>query len=175
MNDDLISVGEIIGTRGNKGEVKVKVYHHDPHRLEKISEVFLVSPFTETIRQATIQKVWYFKGFPVVSFKEYHSIAEVKKFRGFLLKVPEKLIIKLPADEYFWHDLIGSAVFDVRRRQYGTIVEIIETGSNEVLVARDHDQEFLIPFLKSVIKSVDIKQKEVIIKPLPGLFSTDED
>jgi 16S rRNA processing protein RimM len=178
MNHNLVMIGEIIAPRGLHGEVKVLFSSGNPHRLDGVSEVFLSSAKVgdrEQVRTLEVQKVRVIKGRAYIKFRGVETVDDANLLRGSLILLPEESMIALAADEYFWHDLKGLNVVDLQGTAYGKVIDLIETGSNDVLVARQGEQEFLIPLLKSVIRSVDPQQKILIIDPLPGLFSDDED
>lgn len=68
----------------------------------------------------------------------------------------------LARDEYYWKDIIGCQVITTTSYDLGKVVDIMETGSNDVIViksnARDSfgTKERLVPFLcEEVIKRVD--------------------
>ncbi len=57
--------------------------------------------------------------------------------------------------EYYWCDLINLEVFEQSGKKLGIVVEIQETGANDVLVVQG-EQRILIPLLiDKVIKHVD--------------------
>ncbi|UVK76764.1 MAG: ribosome maturation factor RimM [Sodalis sp. Fle] len=65
--------------------------------------------------------------------------------------------------EYYWKDLIGCKVVTLYGYQLGKIIDLMETGSNDVLVVKSNltdafgIQERLIPFLDGqVIKNIDL-------------------
>ena len=67
---------------------------------------------------------------------------------------------ELEEGDYYWHDLIGCSM--------GTVTEMMETGSNDVLVVKANTkdafgkQERLIPFLyEQVVKRVDLTTKTI--------------
>ena len=73
---------------------------------------------------------------------------------------------KLEEGDYYWHDLIGCDVVNLEGYAMGTVTEMMETGSNDVLVVRANSkdafgkQERLIPFLyEQVVKRVDLTTK----------------
>lgn len=74
---------------------------------------------------------------------------------------------KLDEGDYYWHDLIGCQVINTTGYQMGTITEIMETGSNDVLVVRAQikdafgKQERLIPYIDTVVKRVDLTTKTI--------------
>ena len=73
---------------------------------------------------------------------------------------------QLEEGDYYWHDLIGCDVVNLEGYAMGTVTEMMETGSNDVLVVRANSkdafgkQERLIPFLyEQVVKRVDLTTK----------------
>ncbi len=69
----------------------------------------------------------------------------------------------LDAGDYYWKDLMGCQVITTAGYQLGAVIDMMETGSNDVMVVKANlkdafgIQERLIPFLDGqVIKKVDI-------------------
>ena len=52
----------------------------------------------------------------------------------------------LGLDEYYWHQLIGMKVINSQGFSYGQVVEIMPTGSHDILVIHG-DKRHLIPYL----------------------------
>jgi len=57
-------------------------------------------------------------------------------------------------DEHYWADLMGLAVVNGESQRLGSIVGILQTGANDVLVVQG-ERERLIPFIADVIREVD--------------------
>lgn len=77
---------------------------------------------------------------------------------------------QLEEGDYYWHDLIGCDVVNLEGYAMGTVTEMMETGSNDVLVVRANSkdafgkQERLIPFLyEQVVKRVDLATKTITV------------
>lgn len=75
---------------------------------------------------------------------------------------------ELGDDDYYWHDLIGCEVINLKGYHLGKVSEMLETGANDVLVVKANGkdafgkQERLIPFLhKQVVKRVDLTTKTI--------------
>lgn len=78
---------------------------------------------------------------------------------------------ELEEGDYYWHDLIGCTVVNLEGYTMGTVTEMMETGSNDVLVVRANSkdafgkQERLIPFLyEQVVKRVDLATKAITVE-----------
>ena len=64
----------------------------------------------------------------------------------------------LPAaeiDEYYWSQLIGLQVKNIQGIEFGEVIDLIDTGANDVLVVMG-DRERLIPFTEFAVIEVDL-------------------
>jgi len=75
---------------------------------------------------------------------------------GSPIRVPRARFGKTGDDEYFWFDLVGLEVVNEDGRSLGRVEELLGTGANDVLVLRG-DRRRLVPFVKAVIRDVDLK------------------
>ncbi len=69
----------------------------------------------------------------------------------------------LEEGEYYWADLIGLEVVDLGERALGTVVRLMETGANDVLVLRDAaGEERLIPYVPGpIVHDVDLEARRI--------------
>lgn len=63
---------------------------------------------------------------------------------------------ELPADAYYWDDLVGLEVRDPHGAVVGELVEIFRAGENEVYRIVGPAGERLVPALKSVVLAIDL-------------------
>lgn len=101
-----------------------------------------------------------------VETAKVHSATLLVKLKGvsdrdaaFALKskqvaVPRGQLPVLDDNEYYWSDLIGLQVTNLQGVDFGKIVDVFETGANDVLVAKG-DRERLIPFIDQVVLDVN--------------------
>lgn len=73
------------------------------------------------------------------------------------------LLPALEEGDYYWKDLIGCKVITDQNYDLGTVIDMMETGSNDVLVVKANlkdafgAKERLVPFIdEQVIKKVDL-------------------
>ena len=77
----------------------------------------------------------------------------------------------LPDGSYYHFQIVGLTVFTVDGVPLGEVVDILETGSNDVYVIRDDEgKEHLLPALKDVVKDIDLEKGLMLVQPLPGLL-----
>ncbi|NRN28790.1 ribosome maturation factor RimM [Photorhabdus heterorhabditis] len=82
---------------------------------------------------------------------------------------------ELDTGDYYWKDLMGCQVVNIAGYSLGTISDMMETGSNDVMVVKANlkdafgIKERLIPFLDGqVIKKVDLATKTIEVDWDPG-------
>ena len=69
----------------------------------------------------------------------------------------------LPENEYYWTDLIGLSVITKEGINLGRVDSLIETGSNDVLIVIDEEQERLLPYTNQVIISINLADKIMVV------------
>jgi len=145
-----------------------------------------VYPYTEMTDGLLDYKSWWLgkenSGWievPVERGRAHGSLLDVKltpchdrdhamKFKGLNVAIPRDQLPNLPdngEDGYYWSDLIGAEVVNLKEEELGTVIGLFETGANDVLrirsVASEH--EILIPFIEpGVIKKVDLIAAQIV-------------
>ncbi len=169
MTGDLIFVGKIVKSQGNKGEVQVVPLTDDPRRFEKLEHIYLIKG-SPTPRSYKIESLRYHKRDRVIlKLEGCHSINDAKALVSAYLAIEQKDLIPLPEGSYYHFQLIGLETSTVEGEYLGVLNEIIATGSNDVYVTKNKDKEYLIPAIKDVILQVDIENNKLIVKLPEGL------
>jgi 16S rRNA processing protein RimM len=123
-----------------------------------------------------IEHVRPYKGDNIIlKLADIDDATAAESLRNQSLLIPADQLAKLPPDSYYQHDILGLLVKTLEQRDLGPIVEIMETGSNDVYVLKGPDgKQIMIPAIKSVVKQIDLVNKVVWIEPLPGLLEPAE-
>jgi 16S rRNA processing protein RimM len=140
-----------------------------PGRFKDLGRVYLVSPAGEEI-MCTVKSVRYAGEAPLLLFDGYDSPEKASALNGWFVKVPEEEAVPLPEGRYYRYQLIGMEVLAESGEKLGTIVDIFETGSNDVYVMKRGRKEVYLPATKEVIKRVDRKAKQMVIHLVDGLM-----
>ena len=99
----------------------------------------------------------------LIKFKEFNNPETAKLYANIEIYVERDQLPKLKKQEYYWVDLIGCKVKDLKGNVFGKVTTLFETGSNDVLVVETKDQRHLIPYLDHVITDVDLAQKLITV------------
>ena len=165
----LITIGKVVKPFGVKGEMKIESLTDFPERFQDLKSVYLVSPTGKEL-VVTVRSVRYTGAVPYMLFKGYDTPEDAKTLNGWLLKVPEQEVMPLPEGRYYWYELIGMEVVSEEGETLGTIVDIFETGSNDIYVMKQGKREIYIPAIRQVIKQVDRQAKRMVIRLMDGLM-----
>jgi 16S rRNA processing protein RimM len=170
--DKWLNVGKIVNTHGIRGEVRVISRTDFPEERYKIGNTLFVEKSANDLIPVKIETHRKHKQFDLLTFEKYQNINDVEPFKGLLLKVPKDQAVSLDEGEFFYHDIIGCSVFTVEGEELGKVKEILSPGANDVWVIKrkGFGADILIPYIPSVVKTVDIENKTINIEPLEGLF-----
>jgi len=166
---DWVPVGDITKTHGLKGEVKLRPLVTDPGLVQGALRARLVGDGEEPA-ETVLEKVRGQGGRWIVKFKDCKTIEQAQTLVGRSLEIYDEDFQPLPDGEYYWFQIEGLQVYDEEGRYYGTVNEIIVTGSNDVYVVQDGDKELLLPMIDSVVKSIDLKENKLIFHIIEGLL-----
>lgn len=167
--EEFLRVGIITSTHGLKGEVKVYPTTDYPERFEEIKEVMLDTGRGK--RMLTIQNVRYFKNQVILKFKEINNINDIEKYKQCELWVNRENGTPLEEGEYYIADLIDCKVYLEDGSYFGTLVDVMETGANDVYVVESQEHgEVLLPAIEDCVKEIDIEKGEITVHLMDGLL-----
>lgn len=165
---DLLQVGVISSMHGVHGEVKVFPTTSDPGRYKQLKEVLLDTG--KEMITLKLKGVKFFKQFVIVKFEGYDNPNDIEMYKGKPIYVTRENAVELEEDEYFVADLYDLEVYEDNGEKLGVIVDVIETGSNDVYTVKCVDgSELLLPAIKQCILDVDIKNNKMTVHVMDGL------
>ena len=154
-----VVIGRISGVHGVRGWLKVFSY------TEPRENIFLYQPWLLGEDSVNAAAPWTEVEFAecgkkgkilAVKFPGVEDRGTAGQFIGRLLAVQRKRLPKLAAGEYYWADLLHLEVVAQTGKRLGRVVDIRETGANDVLVV-EGDKRRSLPFvMDEVIRQVDL-------------------
>lgn len=99
----------------------------------------------------------------VVHLRGFDTREAIEPFVNQAVLIKAKQLPRLPKGEYYWQDLIGLRVTNLEGCELGTVMSMMATGANDVLML-DGDQQRCLPYLlKRVIKQIDLDQGSMLV------------
>lgn len=172
--ENLLSIGKILNFHGIRGEVKVGYTQGKEQQLEKL-KTFFVEKNSKVIT-LTIENIRFHKQFAIIKFKEINSIDEVAEYKGCFLKAEKgNLENFLEEGEFYINDLVDLDVYDSEGNKLGKVSDVVAIGGQDLLTIEDHkNKAHLVPFVQELVPQVDIKEKKVVIRNIPGLIEDNQ-
>ncbi|HLP98322.1 MAG TPA: ribosome maturation factor RimM [Sideroxyarcus sp.] len=153
----MVVMGKVVAAQGIQGWVKVQTFTEYLDSLLDYDTWYLGNEQSwrplEVLEANVHGKVLVAKLGGIVD----RTAAE--KCKGLLIAVPRDSLPEQAEGEYYWSDLIGLSVENLAGEKFGTVVSLLETGANDVLVIKGEGDETLMPFIASVIQQVDLQNK----------------
>ena len=172
MELEWLNVGKIVNTHGVRGEVRVVSKTDFPEeRYKKGSVLYIFKQNQKEPIKVTVASHRQHKQFDLLTFEEVGSLNEAEQLKESILKVEKEHLGSLDEGEFYFHEIIGCEVYDEEDKLIGQIKEVLTPGANDVwVVGRKGKKDALIPYIPSVVKTVDISSKKVHIEVKEGLI-----
>ena len=160
-SEPMVIMGRVASAFGIKGWVKIQPFSDYVDSLLDYKTWYLGQEQGPWRKVEVLQSETHHKTLAAL-FTDCPDRTAAEKLKGVLIAVPRSSLPEQIDGEYYWADLIGMTVINEAEVNFGTVVELLETGANDVLIVRGSSgPDVLIPFLKSVIGKVDLTARTI--------------
>ena len=163
-----LAVGRIVRAHGVHGELSMAILTDFPDRFKSIEQVYLGNEFDAT--PYILEGYRWHKKNLLLKLSGVTTRTQAESLRNLFVQVPIDEATPLPEGTYYLYQLIGLEVVTTATQILGTLVNVLETGANDVYVIKSGDQEILLPAIDEVIKSIDLENKRVTVELIDGLI-----
>ncbi len=163
------AVGVVAKVFGVKGEVKVHSYSRSLVEFEELRSV-LVGKKEEGAVRKEIEKVVARGNDIYVKFRDISDRNASELLVGHFLFVEKAQRKRLATGEYFVDDFLGLEVRDKENKRLGVVKDVLNYPAHDVYVVQTVGANVMVPAVKEIIRSVDLKHRTMIIDPPEGLF-----
>ena len=160
-----VLIGKIVNTHGLKGEVRLlSDFKYKDRVFKKGMNIYIgKNKVCEEINSYRHHKI-----FDMITMCGYNDINEVLKYKGDYVFINRDDLI-LNDNEYLDEDIIGLNVY-VSDLCLGTVKKIEDHNGNQILVVVNDEKRYLIPYNFDIILSINLNDKKIIVRDIPGLF-----
>lgn len=167
---DYLHIGRVANTHGVNGFIKVLPTTDDIKRFEALKNVTLENSKGEDTTYK-IKSVKYSGQFVLLKLDGIDSMDDAMLLKRDIIKITRDHAIPLEADENFICDLIGLSVFDISGDELGPLVDVIQTGANDVYVIDNGSKHgLMLPAMKQWIHEVNIQENRMVVSLPDGLL-----
>ena len=169
QKEDCFYLGKIVKKYSFKGEILVKLDTDQPEIYNNLDAVFIelknkLIPFFIEKSQLHKSQLLRIKFEDVITEEDADAILKSE------LYLPLELLPKLDGNKFYFHEVIGFIVKDVKFGNVG-IIKGINDKTSQALFEIDRDGvEILIPMNDEFIKKLDKKNKTILVETPEGLI-----
>ena len=171
-----VVVGRIGKPHGIRGDVTIDVRTDEPERRFAPGTTLRAQPpqgSHSPLRTLTVARAKWHQNVLLATFEEIGDRNAAEAARGIVLhttidpaEVPED------PDEYYDHQLIGLAAYDLDGRHLGELIAVQHGSAQDLLTIRTPDgRSALVPFVAALVPEVDVPGGRVVVADRPGLVS----
>lgn len=151
-----------------RGELQVRPHTDQPERFCRLEHVFVGedSPIRYAVERARLHR-----GMVILKLAGCEDRNEAELLRGLLLQIPFEEALPLQDGEFYLFQLVGLRVETAVGELLGELVEVLQTGANDVFViGRPGGQsDLLLPDIPDVVLEIDLQAGRVLVEIPPGL------
>ncbi len=159
-------IGRVLKPWSYRGELKIEILTDFPDRFASLRTVFL----GDDAKSFSVERARRHGNAALLKLNGVDSTQAAEKLRNQLVQVAAEDAVRLPKGQHYLYQLIGLRVKTLGGETLGEIVEILDTGANDVYVVREGSREILIPAIEDVVKEIDLERGEVIVQLIEGLI-----
>ena len=153
-----------VNTHGLKGEVRLlSDFEYKKRVFKKNFKIYIGRSKDEVV----INTYRVHKEYDMLTFEGLTSIDDVIIYKG------DKVYINrddLKIKGYFNEDLIGLSVYN-NDKYIGKVEYIMKNKTYNILVVTEDENKNLIPNISEFISNIDLENKRIDVKEIPGLIN----
>lgn len=164
--DDLTQVGYVSGPFGVTGSIRVTPFSTDADALLSVKTWWLDKP---SLQSVSVRTAKIHGGDVVAQLTGLVGRDASEALKGAAVSIPRSQFPQLPADEFYWSDLIGLEVVNLQGEALGQVTDMMHNGAQSILritpvpSGDEKAPERLIPFVDHFVKTVDQATKSITV------------
>ena len=165
-----IKIGTVVNAVALRGEVKVYHFSDYKERFEELEEVIVERKGKG--KTYKIEKVRYQKDMAILKLKGVDDRNAAEALKEYDIFITEEDLRELPEDTFYVRDLIGCKVFNAETgAEIGTMKDVLQNSAQDIYIIQTAGgKEAMIPAVGDFVDEVNIEEKYVKVKLIPGLI-----
>ena len=165
-----IKIGTVVNAVALRGEVKVYHFSDYKERFEELDEVIIERKGKGKTYE--IEKVRYQKDMVILKLAGVDDRNAAEALKEHDVMITEADLRDLPEDTFYVRDLIGCSVRNAANgAEIGIIRDVLQNSAQDIYVVKTASgKEALIPAVGDFVEDVNIEEKFVTVKLIPGLI-----
>lgn len=167
--DDLILVGVVARTHGNKGHVIVNPHTDFVEARFQVGARFEIQRIDGRRESRVVTAARIHQGRPIVGLEGIGTISEAEEYQGAELRIHAEEQQPLPAGHYYHHQLVGCEAVTADGAPIGRVVGVEGGMGQSRLIVAGANRRHEIPLAEDIC-TVDVAERRIVVRPPEGLL-----
>jgi len=177
LQGEFITIARVVKPQGRVGEVSAELFTDFPERFAERRHLFALGTAGNRL-ELELEDFWPHKGRMILKFAGIDSIDAAASLAGAEIQIPLEQRARLEEGSFYVSDLVGCRVFastgGAAVRELGPVTDVVfGAGEAPLLQVREAAREFLIPFVESYTKRVDLDARRIELVLPEGMLELD--
>ena len=156
-------MGRIVAPYGLKGWVRIEPYSPVPDSLSAY-RAWWVGRNGDWRELIVAESVLQHGASLVARFEGCMERDAALALKGSEIAVEREALPQNAKDEFYWVDLIGLKVVNMKDEGLGMLAELFDSGAHPVMRIVGGETERLLPFVEQVVRQVDMAQGRIRVE-----------
>ncbi len=170
---EMCQIGRVLRPHGIRGEVKVQVFSDEPDRFRMLDHVYVLNG-EDNPRKLEVLSTRNQGAHALITFAGVTDREAAEALAGRTLFIEDDQMLPPPEGKRYIHELIGMEVRTDGGRFSGILADVLDLPAHKVYVVEVEGREVLVPAVPEFILSVDMEQRRITVREMPGLFDEEE-
>jgi 16S rRNA processing protein RimM len=173
-----ITIARVMKVQGRFGEVLAELHTDFPERFEQRRKLFAWFEVSGQRRELQLEEFWPHKGGMVFKFEGVDSIEQAETLLRAEIQIPAAERAELEPGAVYVSELLGCVVVETGKAEavnIGRVVDVnFDAGTAPLLIVdNESGKQFMIPFVESFTKKLDLKAKRIEMQLPEGMLELD--
>ncbi len=160
-----LEVGQVTGTHGVMGEVRVQPWADSPEFLCGFRTLYV----DDSCWPIKVERARVHKNMAIIKFEGITDVPSATAMRNAVLHI-DRADAHLPEGAFFIADLIGAEVRNAATGEVlGRLAEVLNLPASDVYVVRGGEREWMIPAVPAFIAETNVQEGYVLVNVIEGL------
>ncbi len=165
-------LGQILRPHGIRGELRVRILTDYPERIPELEQIYIGTDVNaDNVVAYQVQQMRMHKGYGLLQLVGVNNRDQAEFFRQLYVMVAISDAVPLEDGEFYLYQIIGVTARSDEGVELGPVVDVIETGANDVYVLESQEYgEILIPVTAETVVETNIAAGYIVVKLPEGLL-----
>ena len=168
MKKTFLELGNLGGTHGGRGELKLDPWTDSPEVVSGLKTVYLDS---RGEKPGGLVRARPHKRQELLTLEGIDSLEKAEELRGIVIYA-KRDDIPVPEGRYFVAEILGCTVVDADspEKVYGKVPHVENLGASDFWEVTKDGKKTMMPIIPGILANVDTEAGVVKVRPIPGIF-----